>query len=230
MESPVPLIILVVVGVLLAAIFSGLAAKRRRDALRAWATARGLRFEPGRARIEGAFPEFQCLRQGSNRYAYNRMTGDWQGRRFTGFDYHWETHSTDSKGRRQTHHHHFSAVILGSDVPLEPLSIRPESFLDKITEFFGFDDIDFESAEFSRRFHVKAPDRKWAFDVLHPRAMEFLLTQPQFSIQFGRDCVIAHRSSRFRPEGFEEAAGVVQGLLDRLPEYLIQQQRERSHA
>jgi len=121
------------------------------------------------------------------------MEGTWSDRHLLAFDYHYETHSTDSKGHRRTNHHHFSAVILASALPLKPLFIRAEGFFDKLTEFVGFDDIDFESAEFSRKFYVKAKDRRWAYDVIHARTMEFLLSMPRFTIQFDRNNVIANQ-------------------------------------
>ena len=39
---------------------------------------------------------------------------------------------------------------------------------------FGSNDIDFESAEFSRRFQLTSPDGRWAHGVLNPRTMEFV--------------------------------------------------------
>lgn len=220
-------ILFVAVGILFVvlAIYGSYASKKRREELSAWAASKALRFSPDRQRgLDDRYPQFPCLRQGSNRYAYNCMSGDWGGRGFLAFDYHYETHSTDSKGRQQTHHHHFSVVILDSKVPLKPLLIRPEGFFDKVKEFFGADDIDFESAEFSRKFFVKAPDRRWAYDVIHARTMEFLLGFPQFRVEFSPTCVIANRANCFRPEEFQHAAEVIAGLLDRLPEYLVRQQ------
>ena len=201
--------------------------KARREALTALAASKGLHFDPERRHgLDEQFAAFDCLRQGSNRYAYNRLTGRWNGREILAFDYHYETHSTDSKGRRKTNHHHFSAVILASDVPLKPLLIRPEGFFDRIKGFFGFDDIDFESAEFSKQFYVKAPDRRWAYDVIHARAMQFLLDSPRYTIQFDRRHVLVRHSGRLQAEQFPSAIVVVEGLLDQLPEYVLQQQRQ----
>lgn len=174
------------------------------------------------------WPTFAGLRRGDSRYAYNIMRGSWQQRDMIGFDYHYQTCTTDNKGRRQTHHHYFSAVIITSSIPLKPLLIRPEGFFDKMTEFFGADDIDFESAEFSRKFFVKSPDRRWAFDVLHARTMEFLLGQPMFQMQFARQEVMIWRDRTFKVQDFEAAADVVTGVLDRFPEYLIRQQKGQS--
>lgn len=210
-----------------AVVLSHLAEKRRREALGAWAAANGLAFSPAKDfGYDARFPAFACLRQGERRYAYNILSGTWKNRPFTGFDYHYETYSHDSKGHRQTHHHYFSAVVIGSAVPLKPLTIRPEGLFDKLAAAFGFDDIDFESAEFSRKFHVKAADRKYAYDVLHQRAIEFLLQSPVFSLEFDSRQVIAWRSKKFQPPEFERAAGVVHGLLDQLPAYLIAAMKE----
>ncbi len=221
---PGAIILLFIALVVVMGVLGHRAAQQRREALAAWGASRGLRFSPDHAGdFDDRFPAFSCLRQGSGRYAYNRLEGDWNGRPFLGFDYHYETHSTDSKGRRTTHHHHFSAVMLASAAPLKPILIRPEGVLDRVSAFFGFEDINFESAEFSRRFHVTSPDRKWAYDLLHPRAMEFLMAAPVCSLEFDAGRVLAWRGSTFTPADFEQAAGVIAGLLDQMPGYLLKE-------
>lgn len=217
--------VLFIALIVVIAILSAQARAKRRKELSEWGAAHGLTFTPdSNYGWDARFPAFRCLRQGDNRYAYNILFGRWGERSFIGFDYHYETHSTDSKGHRQTHHHHFSAVILEAGIPLQPLEIRPEGFFDRIGAFFGFEDINFESAEFSRKFHVTAPDRRWAYDVLHVRSIEYLMAAPVFSIAFDDARVIAHRSATFRPDEFGQAADVIAGLLDRLPDYLVRQQ------
>ncbi|MCD6288521.1 MAG: hypothetical protein J7M12_05345 [Candidatus Hydrogenedentes bacterium] len=220
----VPIFIVLVVALI---IFGAYKTAQRRKELASWAASKGLTYRQQKDRsFDDRFPKFNVLRQGSGRYAYNIMEGDWLGRRLLAFDYHYETHSTDSKGHRRTHHHHFSAVILSSDLLLKPLFIRSEGFFDKITEFIGFDDIDFESAEFSRKFYVKAEDRRWAYDVIHARTMEFLLSMPRFTIQFDGYNVIASQSSLLKPQEFETAIDVIKGILDRMPDYLVKQLEE----
>ena len=213
--------VLVVAGLFLSWYF---AAKRRKELL-AWATAHGLAFSPAQdGSMDFQFRAFNCLQSGDNRYAFNVTNGKWSDHDFVGFDYHYQTYTYSSKGGRQTQHHYFSAVILSSPVLLKPLFIRPEGFFDKIGEFFGFDDIDFESAEFSRKFYVKSPDKKWAYDVIHQRTMEFMLAMPNFSLQFAGNAVIAWRGATFKIPDFEQAAELVKGILDRLPEYVLKQQ------
>lgn len=202
------------------AILGHVQAQKRRKELAAWAAAHGLAFAPDKVwGVDSRFPGFEALGKGENRYAHNVLSGRRDGAEFYAFDYHYETHSTDSKGRRRTNHHHFSAVIRGAPMPLQPLTIRPEGLFDRIGAFFGYEDIDFESAEFSRKFHVSAPDRRWAYDVLHARAIEFLLASPFYSIDMEPAHAMAWRSSRFSPAQFGEAAQLVEGLLARIPDY-----------
>lgn len=220
--------IIIVCGVLLVAglaVYSVLRSRARRQDLAEWAIQQGLDFAPENVGdLDSRYPAFACLREGSNRYAYNVAAGLWYQRPVLAFDYHYETHSTNSKGESETTHWCFSAVIVGSTVPLKPLLIRPEGWFDKVKSFFGFEDINFESAEFSRKFFVQAPDRKWAYDVLHQRAMEFLLVSPVFSLAFDTQSVIAWRRTTFAPVEFTQALTLVRGLLEQLPEYVINEQ------
>ena len=202
-------------------------AKKRREALAAWAQAHGLSLDTSHDHgFRNRFPQFSCFKKGDqDRYAYNTMAGLWNGRQVIAFYYHYETTSTNSKGHRTTSSWYFSGVLLKPAIPLKPLSIRAENFLDKVAGFFGLDDIDFESAEFSRRFCVNSPDRRWAYDVLHARTIEFLLQGPRFTIEFAPDQVLAWKSGRFRPQQFEQAIRIIEGVLDRLPDYVVQQQQ-----
>ncbi|MEX1229131.1 MAG: hypothetical protein WEB58_02750 [Planctomycetaceae bacterium] len=223
------IIIVVVVLLLVGGIFSHQQAKKRWEELSAWAASRGLVFHPDKDRgFDDDFSEFSHLRQGSSRYAYNIIEGRYNNFTFTAFDYHYETHSTDSKGRRQTHHHYFTAAIVEAGLPLKPLFIRSEGFFDKVTEFFGFDDIDFELAEFSREFHVKSPDRRWAFDVLHQESMEFLLASPRFTLDMQHGRVMAYRAGTFSIDEYEQALDVVIGLIERLPSSVVRELKETS--
>ncbi len=196
-------------------------AQRRRD-LASWAAHAGFAFSAAADRTYGnAYPDFQCLHRGHSRYAYNIARGTWHGRPLEAFDFRYVT----GHGKDRTVHT-FSAIIVTSQVPLKPLRIRPESAFDKVTEFFGADDIDFESDEFSRRFFVKSPDKKWAYDVLHQRTMQFLLDSPKFHVEFDTRSVICWRNRRFNLETRESAIGVVEGILDRLPGYVVHEQQK----
>ncbi len=220
-----PLFIAVFIGIAILAVWgivhASARARKRSELLRGWADHHGFHFVPEASGTDSTFderfPSFECMRSGDRRYAFNIARGEKDERDLWAFDYHYRTKSSNSKGQTQYHHHYFSAVIVTSGMALKPLLIRSESWWDKMTSAFGFDDIDFESAEFSRQFFVKAPDRKWAYDVIHQETMEYLLRAPRFSIQFAGPHAIIWRGKRFDPPDFEHAMSLVDGVLRRIP-------------
>jgi hypothetical protein len=149
---------------------------------------------------EERYGHFSPFNSGRNQYAYNTIRGalaigDGAWPVQLG-DFHYETTSTstDSKGntRTQTHHHYLSYAIIETPYLGAPdLFVRREGFFDKLAGLLGFDDIDFESAEFSKRFVVKSKDKRFAYDVIHPRMMEFLLDgdPPTIELQRGQCCL-----------------------------------------
>ena len=198
---------------------------KRRKELAGWAQVNGLKFLPEKDHsVWMRYQLFKCLQRGEDRYAYNIMVGTSGTRVMSAFDYHYETHSTNSKGQRQTHHRYLSALVVDAGLPLKPLFIRPEGLLDKVTEFVGIDDIDFESAEFSQKFFVKSPDRRWAYDVLHQKTMELMLAYPRFHIDFQGSQVMAYYDNKtFTLGEFGSALKVVTGILDYLPESVVRE-------
>lgn len=212
-------IILIIVLAIFAIVWTNKQKEARRLELRTLAEAWGGDFD-GRndSGMENRFAQLECLRNGDRRYAYNVIEAPRGNRSICAFDYHYTTTSTDSKGRTQTHHHHFSCLVLETDWQLKELTIRKEGFFDKVADWFGGGDIDFESAQFSRAFHVKAKDRRWAFDVIHQRTMEMLMQAPRFSIELDGHYASAWRASRFSPEDFEYALLLLEGILDGIPD------------
>ena len=163
--------------------------------------------------------------QGHNRGAYNVIHGRLGAYQVKAFDYTYETDSTSGAGSdSSTSHtkHYFSCVALDTNAVYQSLLVRPEGFFDRVGGAFGFEDIDFESDEFSRKFYVKSSDKKFAYDVIHARMMEFLLAKPGWSLQL-MGCsliVVAGSFSTFKPEKFEQALTFAQEFLGLFPDYL----------
>jgi hypothetical protein len=217
---------LIIVGVIalvvVAAIFGHIAAKKRREAMLALAARLGLQFDPSKnwdlARRYGFLDK---LRAGDNRYAFNTLSGATQGHNVVIFDYHYETHSTDSKGHRQTHHHYLSCFILHLPASFPELVIAREGILSKIAQAVGYDDIDFESHEFSRKFCVRSPNKKFAYDICHARMMEYLLANDDLTIEIEGDVLAITFSSRLDPERIEPNLNRLIALRSLMPEYLF---------
>ncbi len=214
---------LVFVIVVIAMIVGFFEERKRREALAALAARLGLEFSRGRLRkFDRRYPNYGFLRKGSNRYAENVIHGQMGEFGVETFDYHYETYSTDAEGNTSTDHHRFSVLLLEAPFPLARLAIRPEGLLDKVSAAFGWDDINFESAEFSRKFHVSADDRRWAYDVLHPRTIDHLLRSPRHPISLhGRHLVV---KTRDRLDAAELGRVLETGyhLLDGIPDFARQ--------
>lgn len=157
---------------------------RRREAFRTLAGELGLTYSPDRDRsLAERYSFLNLLDQGENRYAQHIFTGMYDGLHVTAFEYHYETSSRSSKGGRTVHHHYLSVFLTAVPGPVPEMTIRPEGIFSKIAQAFGYDDIDFESAEFSREYCVRSRDKRFAYDVCHPAAIEFLLQCPGMDIE-----------------------------------------------
>jgi len=217
------LIFVLFAAVVIAAIICGvLAAKKRREALQALALRLGLSYRADEDySLADRFEFLDALAQGSNRYAFNILSGMYQGCEVLLFDYHYETHSNDSKGRRQTHHHYFSFFIATLPRSFPELRIVREGLFSKIAQAFGYDDIDLESAEFSRAFCVRSKDKKFAYDVCHAQMMEYLLANRDLSIEIEGPALALAFGKRLSVQEIEPNLGRLIAIRSRLPEYLF---------
>ncbi len=222
MEPGLIIFVLVALLMVVAVIGSLIAARKRREAMRLLAERLGLAFNPDKDYgLADRFSFLNKLRQGDNRYAFNVLSGAYQGQEVLAFDYHYETHSTDSKGNRQTHHHHFSFFILFLPRPCPELVIGREGLFSKLAQAFGYDDIDFESAEFSRKFCVRSRDKRFAYDICHPRFMEYLLANDDLSLEFESSVVALGFGQRLAASEIERNLRRLLEIRALLPEYLF---------
>jgi len=203
-------------------IFGHLAAKKRQEAMLAMAARLGLQFDPGKDRgLARQFQFLDKLRVGDNRYAFNILSGNYQSHDVMAFDYHYETHSTDSKGHRQTHHHYFSFFLLQLPVSFPELVIAREGFFSKVAQACGYDDIDFESHEFSQKFCVRSPNKKFAYDVCNARMIEYLLANDDLMIEVEGPALAVSFDNRLSPEQIERNLNRLIAVRALMPDYLF---------
>jgi hypothetical protein len=221
MQAVFVIIILIVIAAI--AIYAYYSSQQRKKELEALAAAWGFSWDDSDPfGIDVGYEAFHAIGRGHSRRAYNVFHGDRNGRGMVCFDYRYTTGSGKSQST-----HHLSGTFIRHKYPFPNLVIRPEGFFDKLAEFVGFDDIDFESAEFSKAFYVKSDNRKFAFDLLHARAMEYMLAQPQrFAMEFRGDTMLVSDGSTWSPKEFETAIAQVEGLLDLMPDYLRRSLKE----
>lgn len=182
-ESPGLLIlfILVTCGVSLAIRYVRHRGEQRRKAMfMAWAAQHGFRYrhQPpwrGNESFPGLrFPALLRSCRFTHVFESDLPAGDGPSRRIW-----WGELSYEIGGgkRKRTAHAPVALATVGS-LAMPGVEIRPEGLRDRLAAAAGWDDIDFESVEFSRRFHVKSQDKRFAFELIDPRMIEAFLGMP----------------------------------------------------
>ncbi|MDX9910801.1 MAG: hypothetical protein RBS39_03110 [Phycisphaerales bacterium] len=221
------IILFVVFGVIaiLAAVHGAKKERERRDALAALAGELGLSFDPSKDRShDDLYAHFEIFRRGHSRVAFNSIGGPLT---LAGRPHHckmgdFEYKVTQSNGKSTTTHtYRFSYAILHLPWSVPDLLVRREGMFDKLAGVMGFDDIDFESAEFSRRFLVKSRDKRFAYDVITPAMMEFLMSHdpPAVDIERARLCLSDGRR-RWSPEEFRSMLAWSEQFFTLWPEHV----------
>lgn len=223
------LILFVFLAVLAAAmIINYQLATKRRSEMSAVALQLSWEWDPGvNPDLDDEFSQFGCFTTGGDREAMNTISGRLliADRRYPAQMGDYKFTRTQSNGKTTTKTtHRFSYALVQLPFPVPDLLIRRESILDKAKSFLGFEDINFESAEFSRKFFVKGPDKKFAYDVIHPEMMEFLLRNHTPTLELGRGWLLVLDGERcWRPAEFLSRVSWLEQFFELWPDFLIRQ-------
>jgi hypothetical protein len=190
--------------------------KKRAQALEAVARRMGLQFsKTGGQELLANVGIIDAMPRGNSRRVKFVLHGNYRGLDVRIFQYVYETGSGKN---RQTHRNTVAWARVPAAWPR--LTIVPEHLGHKLFDALGGDDIDFESDEFSRRFWVRCPDRKFAYDVIHGRAMEFLMTPGWTRWELhGALLVLWEMNHGLDPSDIEPAFERIVGFLQLLPSF-----------
>ena len=204
---------------------------QRTETLKAFASRHRLVYRPGPdLELHQKLPAFALFGLGTNGRSRNIITGRLEiGHRLLDViigDY---IHRTGSGDDRKTRTISYIAVRLPWN-GLPRFMIRRELFLERLVSVLGIDDIDFESDEFSRRFAVTASDRRFAYDLLDPRMMEFMLAnEPPDLVELNEDVACIGGTWSWSGGDTLESRLVWLGeFLDHWPEHLLRSLGEAS--
>jgi len=191
---------------------------RRRRQMAALAASMGLAYSPDDpVDIPGRYGQLRALGWGYYRQAFNVIRGQFRGREALAFDYIYKTQEQGGKSRQT---YHISVALVPCACRFPGLLVRPEGLLDRLAGAVGLEDVDFESHEFSKRFCVLAADRKFAYGVIVPQMMEYLLANPGWAIELNGPAAAIHTGSIWKIERFGPALEVLSGFLDRVPDHV----------
>jgi len=215
-------VLLLVLGVALAGVigwYGWYRAKQRRELLRAFAASNRWTWTARDDRWTNAF-EGSPFGTGADRKALNVLQGTWRDRPMVAFDYSYETHSTDSQGRRTTQVHRYSVCALTLPVALPRVELAPEGFLGRFGTMLGMQDIELESEDFNRRYRVRADEPRRAYDVLPARTMEALLARPAVHLRLAGADAVCWEDGSHSPAELLQRLDTLDVLLDGIPSYL----------
>jgi hypothetical protein len=148
---------------------------------------------------------------------YNTFHGYFQGNLITFFDY------TFSDGK---HSYYWSTYILELKANFPDLLISHETLETRIAEIFGEPHIVFESTEFSHKFRVRCPDKKFAYEICHQKMMEFLLANQDLTIEIKGGAMALLFEVWLQPEKVEHNLTRLIELRNFLPPYLFEKTRQ----
>jgi len=157
------------------------------------------------------------LAQGQERYAYNILRGIYHEQSLFIFDYHYQTGAGKNKKE-----HYCTFLMLVCKECFPRMTIGPESFGAKIAAALGIEnDIKFESAEFSRLFCVRSPDKKFAYDVCNPQMIEYLLANHGLQFEIQGPVIMLPFEPQLPVEQVEFNLRRLIEVWSRLPQYLF---------
>lgn len=190
--------------------------KRRQD-LGSLARKLQLKFNPkADFKLAEKFSFLSWLRRGDVRYAYNAFQGNHLGYPVTFFDYHFAT-SGGNKGLD----YYWSAFVVEMGANFPDLLISHETMESRFAELLGESHITFESAAFSRAFRVRSTDKKFAYEVCHPKLMEYLMANQDLTIEISRSGLALLFEDWLRPEKIEANLSRLIEIRKLVPGYLF---------
>ena len=135
------------------------------------------------------------------------------------FDYEYKiTTSTGKSTTTTTYRPSIAAARLPLSLPWLDLSL--ENFMTHLGERLGIHDVHFESEDFNKTYRVSCQDKKAAYDLLHPQAIEYLLRMPPREWQFGGPFLLLRTDRWAEPMEYLRMKEDIEGFVELIPGYL----------
>ena len=212
------LLVGLVVGVVYLNVRRGRLHDRRGRRLGSIAHRHGWLYSDGDVFGLGAY-DFGLFRQGDARGFENTIWGDHKGTPFQFADY-WYATEHDSEELAvsfQRARRRMSVTIVRFHAYLPKLRVDPEGFSKWLVDPTDTLDVHFESEEFNRRFSTEASDRSFAYKLIVPSMMQWLLAMPAgFGVEFYKSSLVVFAPQVDPSHAFAMVACAV-GIRERIP-------------
>jgi hypothetical protein len=152
---------------------------------------------------------------GSRRRASYSFTGAHRGARFVAFEYRYTESDGDSSSTRR-----FTVAVLDLPAARSRLQLTRETGMSRFLGKLGLRDLQLESEQFNDTFRIDTDDDRFAYDVLHPRMMEWLLASGQGPFRFAGGHLLAWQPVPIEPRTAVRLLDYASDIRDRVPSYV----------
>jgi len=207
----------VVVFVIAMAILAHQRQRRRRQEFMALAGRMGLHYtdQVSGETLRRHYAPLELFERGDSRRARHLLTGSINGREVMACAFQYTVRSSGKNNTSTTYHRGMAMLKLDLSVPR--VLIRRENWGDKLAGWVGLEDIDFESDQFSREYYVKCADRQFAYKLIDPRMMEFILGEGDLQWEVCDGWVGAWREDELDPDEVADLLTALAGFCKNVP-------------
>lgn len=206
--------------------------KRRRNKWIQLAAGHGFQYscEPN-VKLPTLYSDFILFKQGVDKKAFNICLGEEKGYEITAFDYYY----TVPSGKDIIAKHHFSVFIFKSQLIFKPIIILNNKMLRELDIFdaisstisrgekaylSGTDVIYFESEEFNRKYYIKCDNKKYAYDIINPRMVQFLSDISDINIEVQDNSVLFYWNKVIPMSAIESYLTIAHDFFEMIPLYI----------
>lgn len=178
--------------------------RRRREEIERLAPELGLSYEKeGRPFPDEETAGLHLFGEGHSKAWSNLLRGSLDGMQALVFDYRY----TIGGGKNSSTHRQTAAAFPLSR-PLPAFEMRPETFLHKIGQAFGYRDMDFDSHPgFSKQYLLRGADENALRSAFHSGILGFFESSPGWSVESnGRWLIVYKGNARAEPAKLREFA------------------------
>jgi hypothetical protein len=182
-----------------------------------WATQRGWSYRPNAPELTTRWSGPPFVGRGQVTDVFSGLIN---GLPFTAFDYSW----TSESGEHSTTYH-YPVVTMPLPAALPLLWVLPQNAANQLSNPLGAGDITFESAAFNDTFMVSSDNDRYAYAVVHPRMMEYLMGCPfaGWGVRIEGNNVIFFGHGPQRPDGIASTASWLAGFVSLIPGHVYDQ-------
>lgn len=195
--------------------------KRKVAAFRAFAAQRGWAYRERDDRFTDRYLGTP-FGQGFGRQASHVLTGLHRDRSFAAFEYLYKEHQGSGKNRRTVTYRN-TVVALDTPAARPTLELSREGIGRKLLGLVGIRDLQLESEEFNKSFHIRAENDRFAYDVLHPRTMEWMLADQRcrdLPFRFERADLLTWQEGSIHLGSIPWMLDYLCDVLDRVPTFV----------